>query len=83
LLSPREQHGPRRSGYWPPAHDPVLALLDWLPEHFDTDAELVAGLLNIPAIEAQQLLQELEGCLTSATGPLESMNSYGFFATGS
>jgi DNA-binding IclR family transcriptional regulator len=54
-----------------PAHDAVLALLDWLPEDRDADAALVAELLRIPEAEAARLLEELEatGCLESATGP--------------
>src|SRR5262245_20690947 len=35
-----------------PAHDAVLALLDWLPEDRDADAALVAELLRIPEVEA-------------------------------
>jgi DNA-binding IclR family transcriptional regulator len=56
-----------------PAHDAVLALLDWLPEDVEADAELVADLLRIPEGEALRLLDELEaaGCLTSATGPTQ------------
>jgi len=53
-----------------PSHDAVLALLDWLPEDVEADAELVADLLRIPEGEALRLLDELEaaGCLASATG---------------
>jgi hypothetical protein len=53
-----------------PAHDAVLAVLDWLPADTEADAALVADLLVIPQAEAARLLDELEaaGCLTSATG---------------
>lgn len=56
-----------------PAHDAVLALLDWLPEDAEPTAELVAGLLRIPEAEAARLLEDLEaaGCVASATGPLQ------------
>jgi DNA-binding IclR family transcriptional regulator len=55
------------------AHDAVLALIDWLPEDVEADAELVADLLRIPEDEALRLLDELEaaGCLASATGPTQ------------
>jgi hypothetical protein len=33
-----------------PAHDAVLALVDWLPADRDVDAALVAELLRIPKI---------------------------------
>jgi DNA-binding IclR family transcriptional regulator len=54
-----------------PAHDAVLALLDWLPEDRDADAALVGELLRIPEATGARLLEELEaaGCLESATGP--------------
>jgi DNA-binding IclR family transcriptional regulator len=56
-----------------PAHDAVLALLDWLPEDVEADAGLVADLLGVPEAEAAQLLDELEaaGDLVSATGPVQ------------
>jgi DNA-binding IclR family transcriptional regulator len=56
-----------------PAHDAVLALLDWLPEDVEADAQVVAGLLGIPEAEAARLLDELEtaGDLVSATGALQ------------
>ena len=54
-----------------PAHDVLLALLDWLPEDRDADAAPVTELLCIPEAEAARLLDEHEaaGCLASATGP--------------
>jgi DNA-binding IclR family transcriptional regulator len=57
----------------PPAHDAVLALLDWLPEDTNADAVLVAHLLGVPKAEASRLLDELEdaGCVTSAMGALQ------------
>jgi hypothetical protein len=56
-----------------PAHDAVLALLDWLPENVEADAEVVADLLGIPYAEAARLQDELEaaGDIASATGPLQ------------
>jgi DNA-binding IclR family transcriptional regulator len=56
-----------------PAHDAVLALLDWLPENVEADAEVVADLLGIPEAEAARLQDELEaaGDIASATGPLQ------------
>jgi DNA-binding MarR family transcriptional regulator len=56
-----------------PAHDAVLALLDWLPEDTEADAELIAELLGVPETEAATLLDELEaaGYLVSATGPVQ------------
>jgi DNA-binding IclR family transcriptional regulator len=56
-----------------PAHDAVLALLDWLPEDVEADAEVVGDLLGIPEAEAARLLDELEaaGDIASATGPLQ------------
>jgi hypothetical protein len=56
-----------------PAHDAVLALIDWLPEDVEVDAELVADLLRLPEAEAARLLDELEvaGDIASATGPLQ------------
>jgi DNA-binding IclR family transcriptional regulator len=55
-----------------PAHNAVLALLDWLPEDIEANAERVAHLLGVPEAEAARLLDELEaaGDITSATGPL-------------
>ena len=54
-------------------HDAVLALLDWLPEDVDADAELVAHLLRIPVGEVAQLLADLEahGDVASATGTVQ------------
>ena len=56
-----------------PAHDAVLALLDWLPEDVEADAEVVGDLLGIPEAEAARLVDELEaaGDIASATGPLQ------------
>jgi hypothetical protein len=56
-----------------PAHDAVLAPLDWLPEDVEADAKVVADLLGIPEPEAARLLDELEaaGDIASATGPLQ------------
>jgi DNA-binding IclR family transcriptional regulator len=56
-----------------PAHDAVLALIDWLPEDVEVDAELVADLLRLPEAEAARLLDELEaaGDIASATGPVQ------------
>jgi hypothetical protein len=54
-----------------PAHNAVLAVLDWLPEDCDADAALVARLLRWPEPEVARRLDELEaaGDLTSALGP--------------
>ena len=54
-----------------PAHDAVLAILDWLPVETVADAALVAALLAMPEADAAWLLDELEaaGWVTSATGP--------------
>jgi DNA-binding IclR family transcriptional regulator len=56
-----------------PAHDAGLALLDWLPEDVEADAEVVADLLGIPEAAAARLLDELEaaGDIASATAPLQ------------
>jgi hypothetical protein len=56
-----------------PAHSAVLALLDWLPEDIEADAELVAHLLGVPEAEAARLLDELEaaGDIAGAIGPLQ------------
>jgi DNA-binding IclR family transcriptional regulator len=56
-----------------PAHNAMLALMDWLPEDGDADAKVVADLLRIPEAEAARLLDELEtaGDIASATGPLQ------------
>ena len=56
-----------------PAHDAVLALLNWLPKEVEADAEVVADLLGIPEAEAARLLDGLEaaGDVASATGPLQ------------
>jgi DNA-binding IclR family transcriptional regulator len=55
-----------------PAHDAVLAILDWLSTDAVADAALVAQVLAIPDTEAARLLDELEeaGCVASATGPV-------------
>jgi DNA-binding IclR family transcriptional regulator len=54
-------------------HHAVLALLDWLPDDVEADAEVVADLLGIPEAETARLLDELEaaGDIASATGPLQ------------
>ena len=56
-----------------PAHDAVLAILDWLPVETMADAALVAALLAMPEADAAWLLDELEevGCAASATGPVQ------------
>jgi hypothetical protein len=56
-----------------PAHDAVLAVLDWLPDDVEADAAVVAQVLAIPEAEAVQFLEELEaaGCIASATGPVQ------------
>jgi DNA-binding IclR family transcriptional regulator len=56
-----------------PAHDAVLALLDWLPEDAVADPELIAELLGVPEGQAARLLDELEaaGDIASATEPLQ------------
>jgi hypothetical protein len=56
-----------------PAHDAVLALLDWPPEDAEPTAELVADLPASPEAEAARLLEGLEaaGCVASATGSLQ------------
>jgi len=56
-----------------PAHDAVLALLDWLSEDVYADAALVAELLEVPEAEAARLLEELEavGDVASATGRVQ------------
>jgi hypothetical protein len=63
-----------RHASWPRSrpHDAVLALLDWLPEDVEADAEVVGDLLGIPEAEAARLLDELEaaGDIASATGSL-------------
>jgi DNA-binding IclR family transcriptional regulator len=54
-----------------PAHDAVVAILDWLPMETVADAALVAALLAMPEADAAWLLDELEaaGWVASATGP--------------
>jgi hypothetical protein len=54
-----------------PAHDAVLAVLDWLPVETVADAALVAALLAMPEADAAWLLDELEQtrCVTSLSGP--------------
>ena len=56
-----------------PAHDAVLAILDWLPMETMADAALFAALLAMPEADAAWLLDELEeaGCVASATGPVQ------------
>jgi DNA-binding IclR family transcriptional regulator len=56
-----------------PAHDAVLAVIDWLPDGVAADAALVAKLLDVPEAEAARLLDQLEaaGCVASATGPVQ------------
>jgi len=56
-----------------PAHDAVLALLDWLPADTDPTGEPVAELLAISEAGAARLLDDLEaaGCVASATGSLQ------------
>jgi DNA-binding IclR family transcriptional regulator len=43
-----------------PAHDAVLAILDWLPVETLADAALVAALLAMPEADAAWLLDDLE-----------------------
>jgi DNA-binding IclR family transcriptional regulator len=56
-----------------PAHDAVLAVLDWLSEHAEADTALVAELLRIPEAEAARLLADLEaaGSVEGATVPVQ------------
>jgi hypothetical protein len=56
-----------------PAHDAVLAILDWLPVETMADAALLAALLAMPEADAAWLLDELEeaGSVASATGPVQ------------
>jgi hypothetical protein len=56
-----------------PAHDAVLAILDWLPVETVADAALVAALLAMPEGDAAWLLDELgeAGCVASAKGPVQ------------
>ena len=56
-----------------PAHDTVLAALDFLPDDIEADAKVIAQVLDIPGAEAARLLAELEaaGCVASATGALQ------------
>jgi len=52
-----------------PAHDVILAVLDWLSVETVADAALVAALLAMPEADAAWLLDELEegGCVARAT----------------
>jgi hypothetical protein len=54
-----------------PAHDAVLAILDWWPVETVADAAPFAALLAMPEADAAWLLDELEaaGCVAGATGP--------------
>lgn len=56
-----------------PAHDAVLAVIDWLPDGVAADAALVAKLLDVPEAAAARLLDELEaaGCVAGATGSVQ------------
>ena len=56
-----------------PAHDAVLAILDWLPVATVADAALVAALLAMPEADAAWLLDDWEeaGCGASAKGPVQ------------
>lgn len=56
-----------------PAHDAVLAILDWLPVDAVADAALVAQVFAIPDAEEARLLDELEAAdgVTSAKGPVQ------------
>jgi len=56
-----------------PAHDAVLAVLDWLPVETVADAALVAALLAMPEADAAWLLDELEedGCIARAARPIQ------------
>src|SRR4029453_13198042 len=58
--TPRMEGGRRMTTAHTSGHDAVLALLDWLPEDVDADAEVVADLLRIPEAEAARLLAVLE-----------------------
>jgi hypothetical protein len=53
-----------------PAHDAVLAILDWWPVETVADAALFAALLAMPEADAAWLVDDLEeaGCVASATG---------------
>jgi hypothetical protein len=55
-----------------PAHDAVLAILDWLPMETMADAALVAALLAMPEADAAWLLDGLEAARNfwgAASGP--------------
>jgi hypothetical protein len=54
-----------------PAHDAVLAILDWLPMETMADAALFAALLAMPEADAAWILDGLEAAawVASATGP--------------
>ena len=55
-----------------PAHDAVLAILDWLPVETVADAALVAALLAMPEADAAWLLDGLEAAGNfwgAASGP--------------
>jgi hypothetical protein len=56
-----------------PAHDAVLALLDWLPEGTEVDAALVADLIDIPEPDAAgfSTTWRRPGASASPTGPLQ------------
>jgi hypothetical protein len=56
-----------------PAHDAVLAVLDWLPVATVADAALVAALLAMPEADAAWLLDELEedGGIARAARPIQ------------
>ena len=56
-----------------PAHDAVLAILDWLPVETMADAAFVAALLAMPEADAAWFLDDLEeaGCVASAKGPVQ------------
>jgi hypothetical protein len=56
-----------------PAHDAVLAIVDWRPVETAVDAALFAALLAMPEADAAWLLDELEaaGWVASATGPIQ------------
>ena len=53
-----------------PAHDAVLAILDWWTVETVADAALFAAFLAMPEADAAWLLDDLEaaGCLVSAKG---------------
>jgi hypothetical protein len=56
-----------------PAHDAVLAILDWLPVETVADAALVAALLAVPEADTAWLLDELDaaGGVASARRPVQ------------